>query len=127
MSTSTNPIIVPSDFDIEDVFSFKHSPDYIPASPDYFLASLGNTSSNPLEDLSKYIFASLAISPFHNDPCMKVIQAYDATNDESPIPPQALIASLIILPSSLVLPPSLDSRDLFLPEKILAYSKRARS
>ncbi|GKD61460.1 hypothetical protein Tco_1298969 [Tanacetum coccineum] len=39
MSSSTHPIIVPSDFDVEDAFSSTHSPDYTPASPDYFLAS----------------------------------------------------------------------------------------
>ncbi|GKB61843.1 hypothetical protein Tco_0918029 [Tanacetum coccineum] len=72
MSTSNHPIIVPSDSDIEDAFSSTHSPDYTPASPDYFPASPGNTSSNPSDDLSKDLLASLAISPFHDDPYMKV-------------------------------------------------------
>nr|GFC22726.1 hypothetical protein [Tanacetum cinerariifolium] len=53
-------------------------------------------------DLSKYLLASLAISPFHNDPYMKVMQAYNATSNESLIPPQALIAPPIVLPSPLV-------------------------
>ncbi|GKA21383.1 hypothetical protein Tco_0701372 [Tanacetum coccineum] len=86
MSTSNHPIIVPSDFDVEDVFSFTHSPDYILASPDYFPASPGKIYLDPSDDLSKYLLASLAISPFHNDPYMKVMQAYNATNNESPIP-----------------------------------------
>ncbi|GJR20804.1 hypothetical protein Tco_0969331 [Tanacetum coccineum] len=86
MSSSIHPIIVLSDYDVEDVFSSTHSPDYIPTSPDYFLASPGNISPDPSYDLSKYLLASLAISPFHNDPYMKVMQAYDATNNESPIP-----------------------------------------
>ncbi|GKB47501.1 hypothetical protein Tco_0898254 [Tanacetum coccineum] len=71
MSTSTHPIIVPSDYDVEDAFSSTHSLDYTPASPDYFPASPGNTSPDPSDDLSKYLLASLAISPFHDDPYMK--------------------------------------------------------
>ncbi|GKB27704.1 hypothetical protein Tco_0867105 [Tanacetum coccineum] len=53
MSTSTHPIIVPSDFDVDDAFSSITTPDYIPASPDYSPASPGNTSSDSSEDLSK--------------------------------------------------------------------------
>ncbi|GJW43321.1 hypothetical protein Tco_0072120 [Tanacetum coccineum] len=107
MSSSTHPIIVLSDPYIEDAFSSTNTRDYIPASPDYSPASPGNTSSDPSKDLSKNILASLAISPFHDDPYMKVVQAYNATNDESPIPPpQAPIAPPTILPPSPVLPPS---------------------
>ncbi|GJW64362.1 hypothetical protein Tco_0116246 [Tanacetum coccineum] len=101
MSSSTHPIIVPSDYDVEDAFSSTSSPDYIPASPDYSPASPGNTSPDPLDDLSKYLLASLAISPFHDDPYMKVMQAYNATSNESPIPPpQAPIAPPTALPPS---------------------------
>ncbi|GJY45698.1 hypothetical protein Tco_0434761 [Tanacetum coccineum] len=85
MSSSTHPIIVPSDIDVEDAFSSTHSPNYTPASPDYFPASPGNTSPDPSDDLSKYLLASLAISPFHDDPYMKVMQAYNATKI---LPPQ---------------------------------------
>ncbi|GKC15438.1 zinc finger, CCHC-type containing protein [Tanacetum coccineum] len=53
MSTSTHPIIVPYDYDVEDVFSSTHSPDYTLASPDYFSASLGNTSPDSSDDLTK--------------------------------------------------------------------------
>ncbi|GKB01317.1 hypothetical protein Tco_0829361 [Tanacetum coccineum] len=123
------PIIVPSDSDVEDAFSSTNTPDYTPASPDYSPASPGNTSSDPSEDLSKDLLASLAISPFHDDPYMKVMQAYNATNNESPIPPpRAPIAPPTVLPPSLVLPPSplFDSRDFFLPEEILPPQKRAR-
>ncbi|GJX91984.1 hypothetical protein Tco_0345310 [Tanacetum coccineum] len=81
------PIIVPSDSNVKDVFSSTNSPDYTPASPDYSSASLGNTSSESSEDLSKDLLASLAISPFHDDPYMKVMEAYNATSNESPIPP----------------------------------------
>nr|GEU73750.1 reverse transcriptase [Tanacetum cinerariifolium] len=45
-------IIVPSDSDIEDAFSSTHTPDYTPALTDYFLASPGNTSPDPSDDLS---------------------------------------------------------------------------
>ncbi|GJX77867.1 hypothetical protein Tco_0324678 [Tanacetum coccineum] len=130
MSTSTHPIIVLSNSYIEDAFSSTNTPDYTPASPDYSPASPGNTSFDLLEDLSKDLLASLAISPFHDDPYMKVMQAYNATNDESPIPlPQAHIAPPTILPPSPVLPlsPMFDPRDSFLPEEILPSQKRARS
>ncbi|GJU21498.1 hypothetical protein Tco_1154840 [Tanacetum coccineum] len=130
MSTSNHPIIVPSDYDIEDIFSSTHSPDYTLASPDYFPASPGNTSPDPSEDLSKDLLASLTISPFHDDPYMKVMQAYNATSNESPIPlPQAPIAPPTVLPPSPVLPlsPMFNSRDFFLPKEILPPKKRARS
>ncbi|GKB79879.1 hypothetical protein Tco_0946774 [Tanacetum coccineum] len=123
------PIIVPSDVNIEDAFSSTNTPDYTPALPDYSSASPGNTSTNPSDDLSKYLLASLAISPFHDDPYMKVVQAYNATSNESPIPPlQAPIAPPTILPPSPVLPLSsmFNSRDFFLPKEILPSQKRAR-
>ncbi|GJV15648.1 hypothetical protein Tco_1360971 [Tanacetum coccineum] len=105
MSSNTTdyiyPIIVPSDVDVEDAFSSTTTPNYTPASPDYSLASPGNTSLNHSDDLSKYLLASLAISPFHDDPYMKVMQAYNATTNESPIPlPQAPIAPPTVLPPS---------------------------
>ncbi|GJU16726.1 hypothetical protein Tco_0642642 [Tanacetum coccineum] len=65
------PIIIPSDSDVEDAFSSTNTPDYFSASPDYSPASPGNTSSDPSKDLSKDLLASLAISPFHDDPYMK--------------------------------------------------------
>ncbi|GJX31645.1 hypothetical protein Tco_0241500 [Tanacetum coccineum] len=129
MSKSTHPIIVLSDSYIEDAFSSTTTPNYIPASSDYFPASPGNTFFDPSEDLSKDLLASLTISPFHDDPYMKVMQAYNATSNESPIPsPRAPIAPPTILPLSLVLPPSplFDPRDFFLPEEILPPQKRAR-
>ncbi|GJX35818.1 hypothetical protein Tco_0247375 [Tanacetum coccineum] len=101
MSSSTHPIIILSDSNVEDAFSSINTPDYTPASPDYFPALPGNTFSDPSEDLSKDLLASLTISPFHDDPYMKVMQAYNATNNESPIPlPQAPIAPLTVLPPS---------------------------
>ncbi|GJV87614.1 retrovirus-related pol polyprotein from transposon TNT 1-94 [Tanacetum coccineum] len=114
---SPHPIIILSDSDVEDTFSSTHSPDYIPASPDYFPASPGNTSPNFSDDLTKDLLASLALSPFYDDPYMKVMQAYDATDNELP---QAPIAPPTILPPSpvLSLSPMFDSRHFFPPEKI---------
>nr|GEW11322.1 hypothetical protein [Tanacetum cinerariifolium] len=109
MSSSNYPFIIPSDSDIGDAFSYTNTPDYTPVSPDYFPVSSGNTSLNPSNDLTKDLFALLAFSPFHDDLYMKVMQAYDVTNNELPIPPQALIALPTILPPSLMLSPSLNS------------------
>nr|GEX76863.1 hypothetical protein [Tanacetum cinerariifolium] len=97
---------------IKDAFS-SNSPDYISASLDYFPASPGNISLDSSNDLTKYLFTSLAISPYHNDPY--IIQAYDTIP-----PPQAIIALPVVLPLSLVLslPPMFDSRYFFSPEKI---------
>ncbi|GKD27934.1 hypothetical protein Tco_1234148 [Tanacetum coccineum] len=107
MSSSTHPIIILSDSDVEDVFSSIDTLNYTPASPDYSPASPRNTSSDPLEDSTKDRSASLTISPFHDDLYMKVMQAYNATSNESPIPlPQATITPPPVLPSSPVLPPS---------------------
>ncbi|GKC08163.1 hypothetical protein Tco_0999773 [Tanacetum coccineum] len=128
MSTSTHPIIVPSDYNVEYAFSSTNTPDYTPASPDYSPASPGNTSPDPSDDLSKYLLASLAISPFHDDLYMKVMQAYNTSN-ESPIPPQAPIAPPTVLPPSpmLSLSQMFDSQDFFLLEEIWPPKKRAHS
>ncbi|GJV85055.1 hypothetical protein Tco_1524953 [Tanacetum coccineum] len=129
MSTSTHLIIVLSDSYIEDGFSSTTTPDYTPASSDYFPASPINTSSDSSKDLSKDLLASLAISPFHDDPYMKVMQAYNASNNELPIPSRrAPIAPPTILPQSLMLSlsPIFDPRDFFLPEEIFPPQKRAR-
>ncbi|GKA71951.1 reverse transcriptase domain-containing protein [Tanacetum coccineum] len=75
--------------DIEDAFSFNFT-DYFPASP-------GNTSSKSSNNSSGLVpIASPTLSLFHNDPYMKVMQAYNAikipppkdteTPDELPIP-----------------------------------------
>ncbi|GKB33420.1 hypothetical protein Tco_0872821 [Tanacetum coccineum] len=81
------------------------------------------TPPDPSDDLFKYLLASLAISPFHDDPYMKVMQAYNATSNESPILlPQALIAPPTALPPSPIFYP----QDFFLPEEILPPQKRAR-
>ncbi|GJV07591.1 reverse transcriptase domain-containing protein [Tanacetum coccineum] len=85
--------------DIEDAFS-SNFPDYIPASLDYFPTSLGNTSSESSNNSSGLVpIASPTLSLFHNDPYMKVMQAYDAIS-----PPQVTIPPLTIVPPSPVLP-----------------------
>ncbi|GJW83582.1 hypothetical protein Tco_0156727 [Tanacetum coccineum] len=124
------PIIVPSDSNVEDAFSSTTTPDYTPASPDYPTIPqppVENTSSDPSENLSNDLLASLAISPFYGDPYMKVMQAYNATSNESPIP-RAFIAPPTVLPPYPVLPlsPMFDPQDFFLPEEILPPQKRER-
>nr|GFB96816.1 hypothetical protein [Tanacetum cinerariifolium] len=82
--------------DIEDSFSSMNTPDYTPASPDYFLASPENTSSDSSNNLSGLVpIASPTLLFFHNDPYMKFMHAYDAI-----IPPQVLIP-----PPTIVHPP----------------------
>nr|GEX79915.1 hypothetical protein [Tanacetum cinerariifolium] len=134
MSTSTHLIIILSTSNVEDAFSFTNTLDYTPASPDYSPASPGNTSSDsktksdPSEDPFEDHSAPLAISTFHDDPYIKVMQEYNATSNESPIPPsQAPIAPPAVFPPSPVLPPSplFDPQDFFLPEEILPPKKRA--
>ncbi|GJU57368.1 hypothetical protein Tco_1235134 [Tanacetum coccineum] len=101
MSTSTHPIIILSDSNVEDSFAFTNTPNYTPASPNYSLALSRNTSFDSLEDLSKDLLASPTISPFHDDPYMKVMQAYNATSNELPIPsPRAPIAPPTVSPLS---------------------------
>nr|GEV49517.1 hypothetical protein [Tanacetum cinerariifolium] len=90
---------------IEDAFS-SNFPDYTTASP-------RNISPDPSDNLSKYLFASLAISPFHN------VQAYNDAN-KPPIPLQDPITPPAILHLSLVLSqsPISDSYDFFPSEEI---------
>nr|GEX87126.1 reverse transcriptase domain-containing protein [Tanacetum cinerariifolium] len=127
MSSSNYPFIIPSDSDIKNAFSSTNTPVYTPATPDYFLASPRNTSPDSLNNLTRDLLASLSFLPFHDDPYMKVMQAYDVTNNELPILPQALIAAPTIFPPSPMLSPLLNSRDFFRPEEILPPKKQARS
>ncbi|GJT85051.1 hypothetical protein Tco_1066768 [Tanacetum coccineum] len=115
MSSSTHPIIL-YDSDVEDAFSSTNIPNYTPASPNYSPASPGNTYSDPSENLTQNLLAALAISPFHDDTYMKVMQTYNAE-----LPIQAPIAP----PPSPVLSPQFDSQDFFLPKEILPPQKRA--
>ncbi|GJX17206.1 arginine--tRNA ligase, chloroplastic/mitochondrial [Tanacetum coccineum] len=116
MSTSDYiyPIIAPYDVDVKDAFSSTNTPDYTPASPDYSSASPGNTSLNPSDDLSKSIEGSrkcvfsLVVweikASCASGKEITVMQAYNATSNESPIPPpRAPIAPPTVLPPSPVL------------------------
>nr|GEZ03853.1 hypothetical protein [Tanacetum cinerariifolium] len=112
--------------DIEDAFSSNFL-DYIPASSDYFPASPRNTSFDS-NSSSLVPIASPALLLFHDDPYMKVMQAYDATDNESPISlPRAPIAPPTILPPYPVLPlsPMFDPQDFFFPKEILPPHKQA--
>nr|GFC98398.1 hypothetical protein [Tanacetum cinerariifolium] len=61
---------------IEDAFS---SLNYTPASSDYSPASSGNTPSESSNNSYGLVpIVSPILSLFHDDPCMKVMHAYDA-------------------------------------------------
>nr|GEY71382.1 hypothetical protein [Tanacetum cinerariifolium] len=113
MSSSNHPIIL-YDSNVDDAFSSTNIPNYTSALPNYSPASPGNTFSDLLENLTQNLLAALAILPFHDDPYMKVMQAYNAE-----LPIQAPIAA----PPSPVLSSQFDSRDFFLPKEILPPQK----
>ncbi|GJY09450.1 hypothetical protein Tco_0377635 [Tanacetum coccineum] len=103
---------------IEDAFSSNFL-DYNPASPDYVLASQGNTySSSSNNSFGLVPIASPALSLFHNDPYMKVMHAYYAK--ESPIPPPTIV------PLSSMLYPMFNPQEFFLLEELLPLKKRGR-
>ncbi|GJS91181.1 reverse transcriptase domain-containing protein [Tanacetum coccineum] len=104
--------------DIEDAFS-SNFPDYIPASSDYSPASPGKTySSSSNNSFGLVPIASPTLSLFHDDPYMKVMQAYYAK--ESPIPPPT------IMPPSSMLSPMFNPQEFFLPKELLPLKKRGR-
>ncbi|GJU09301.1 putative reverse transcriptase domain-containing protein [Tanacetum coccineum] len=107
ISSYTHPSI-PSDYDVEDAFSSTNAPNYILTPPGYSPVTPGNISPDTLDNLTKDVLSSLSISPFHDNPYMKVVQAYDAIP-----PPQVIIALPAIVPPSMF-----DSRDFFPPEEI---------
>ncbi|GKC54321.1 hypothetical protein Tco_1077066 [Tanacetum coccineum] len=103
---------------IKDAFSSNFL-GYIPASPDYSPASLGNTyfsSSN--NSFVLFLIASPTLSLFHDDPYMKVMQAYYAKESHSPPP--------TIVPPSLMLSLMFKPQEFFLPEELLPLKKRGR-
>nr|GEY24461.1 hypothetical protein [Tanacetum cinerariifolium] len=105
--------------DIEDAFSSNFL-DYTTASPNYFLASSGNISPDPRDNLSKYLLASLDILPSHD------MQAYNVVANKPPIPLQDPITPPTILTPSRVLPPSLlfDPRYFFVLKELLPPKKQ---
>ncbi|GJZ25879.1 hypothetical protein Tco_0570132 [Tanacetum coccineum] len=103
-------------FNIEDAFS-SNFPDYIPASSDYVPTSLGKTySSSSNNSFGLVPIASPTLSLFHDDPYMKVMQAYYAK--ELPIPPPTIV------PPSPMLSPMFNPKEFFLPEELLPPKKR---
>ncbi|GJS68860.1 hypothetical protein Tco_0683425 [Tanacetum coccineum] len=96
--SSSNTYYRPNQFLIlRNAFSSINVPDYFPATP-------GNTSPDSSNDLTKYLLATLVFSPLHDDPYMEIMQAYDATDNELPIPPlQAPIAPPTVVSPSPVL------------------------
>ncbi|GJZ11260.1 hypothetical protein Tco_0546019 [Tanacetum coccineum] len=96
--------------DVKDSFS-SNLPDYIPASPDYFSTSPGNTKSSNTS-FGLVPIASPTLLLFHDDPYMKVMQAYDDT-----IPPPTIV------PPSPMLPPMLNPQEFFLPKELLPPKK----
>ncbi|GKB50408.1 hypothetical protein Tco_0901161 [Tanacetum coccineum] len=99
---------------VEDAFS-SNFPNYLPASPDYFLASPANTYSSSSNSFGVVPIASSTLSLFHDDPYKKVMQAFYA--EKSPIPPSTII------PQSSMLNP----QEFFLLEELLPLKKRGCS
>nr|GEY19413.1 hypothetical protein [Tanacetum cinerariifolium] len=96
---------------IEDAFS-SNFPDYLPASPDYVLASPRKTYSSSSNLFGVVPIALPSLSLFHDDPYMKVMHAYYA--EKSSIAP-----SIITPPSSMPNP-----QEFFLPEELLSPKKQ---
>ncbi|GJV79281.1 hypothetical protein Tco_1515151 [Tanacetum coccineum] len=95
---------------IEDAFS-SNFPDFIPASPDYVPTSPGKTYSRSSNSFGLVPIASPTLSIFHDDPYMKVLQAF--YTEKSPIPPPTIIPpSLMLNPQEFFL-----LAELFSPEK----------
>ncbi|GKD25119.1 hypothetical protein Tco_1231333, partial [Tanacetum coccineum] len=100
--------------EIKDVIS-SNFPDFIPASPDYVPASPGKTYSSSSNSFGVVLIALPTLWLFHDDPYMKVLQAFYAK--ESPIPPPTIVP-----PSSMFNP-----QEFFLPEGLLSPKKHNRS
>ncbi|GJS91385.1 hypothetical protein Tco_0774021 [Tanacetum coccineum] len=96
---------------IEDAFS-SNFPDFIPASPDYVPASPGKTYSSSSNLFGVVPMALPTLSLFHDDPYMKVIQAFYAEKSHIPHP--------TIIPQSSMLNP----QEFFLPGELLPPKKQ---
>nr|GEX88598.1 hypothetical protein [Tanacetum cinerariifolium] len=107
---------------IEDAFSSNFL-DFIAASPDYVPTSSGKTYSSSSNSFGVVSIASPSLLLFHNDPYMKVLQAFYAK--ELPIRPPNPITLPVILTPSLVLPPSplFDPRYFFVQKELLPPKK----
>nr|GEZ24473.1 putative reverse transcriptase domain-containing protein [Tanacetum cinerariifolium] len=96
---------------IEDAFS-SNFPNYLPASSDYVPASLRKAYSISSNSFGLVPLASLTLSLLHDDPYIKVLQAF--YTKKSPIPPP------IITPPSLMPNP----QEFFLPEEFSTPNKK---
>ncbi|GKE25680.1 hypothetical protein Tco_1441064 [Tanacetum coccineum] len=67
---------------VEDAFSLNFL-NYLPASPNYFPASLENTYSSSSNSFGVVPIASPTLSLFYDDPYMKVMQAFYAEKSTS--------------------------------------------
>ncbi|GJQ96170.1 hypothetical protein Tco_0007309 [Tanacetum coccineum] len=96
---------------IEEAFS-SNFPNYLLASSDYIPASPGKTYSSSSNSFGIVPLASPTLSLFHDDPYMKVLQAF--YTEKSPILPPAII------PLSLIPNP----QEFFLLDEFLMPPKR---
>ncbi|GJY46599.1 hypothetical protein Tco_0435662 [Tanacetum coccineum] len=110
LSLPTHP--TPSE---EDAFS-SNFPNYLPpASPDYIPTSPRKTYSSSSNSFGIVPLTSPTLSLFHDDPYMKVLQAF--YTKKSPIPPPTIIP-----PSSIPKP-----QEFFPPKEFLSPKKRGQS
>nr|GEZ35569.1 putative reverse transcriptase domain-containing protein [Tanacetum cinerariifolium] len=98
---------------IKDAFS-SNFPDYLPAFPNYVPASPRKNYSSSSNSFGLVLIASPTLLLFHDDPYMKVLQAFYAK--ESHIPP------LIITPPSSMPNP----QEFFLPEEFSSPKKQGQ-
>ncbi|GJU26285.1 hypothetical protein Tco_1164906 [Tanacetum coccineum] len=87
---------------VEDAFS-SNIPNYLLASPDYFPTSPGNTYSSSSNLFGVVPIASPTLSLFHDDPYMKVLQAFYAKNHLSHLQLSYLNHQCLILKNSFFL------------------------
>ncbi|GKD05138.1 hypothetical protein Tco_1180112 [Tanacetum coccineum] len=100
---------------VEETFS-SNFPNYLPpTSPDYIPTSPGKTYSSSSNLFGIVPLTSPTVSLFHDDPYMKVLQAF--YTEKSPIPP-----ATIIPPSSIPKPQEFSP-----PEEFLSPKKQGRS
>ncbi|GKB46877.1 reverse transcriptase domain-containing protein [Tanacetum coccineum] len=93
MSSYTH-LSIHSDYDVDDAFSSTNAPNYIPTPPDYSPVTPGKISPDSSGDLTKDLLSSLSISPFHDDPYMKMPPKRTSTS-AAPAMTQAAIRQLI--------------------------------
>ncbi|GJR36896.1 reverse transcriptase domain-containing protein [Tanacetum coccineum] len=96
---------------LEDAFSSNFLNYTSPASPDYVQAFPRKTYSSASNSFGIVLLASPTLSLFHDDPYMKVLQAF--YTEKSPIPP------------TIIIPPK--PQEFFLPKGLLSPTKSSSS